>query len=245
MIKYYSLSILLLASSIWGADTLKVGVQDFNYPPYYHYNSEKQYQGYMSELLRTWAQQSNYTLVFEPMPIETLFKKACSSEIDFKMPDHPNWHHACKVDQSLRYSKTIADYNDRILTLAQLPQLQVEQLSEIGVLQEFTPWPLHQRIKQGQLKLREYPSVQALLQGLFQGEVKAIYINEISARYVLKNQLKKSQKSVLTHSQLPGSSSEYFISTRHNKKAIQRFNRWMANHKKVVQKLKTKWGLLP
>lgn len=245
MINQYSLYLLLLGQFIWGSDTLKVGVQNFNYPPYYHYDDSQQYQGYMSELLLTWAQQTGYTIIFQPMPIETLFEKACASEIDFKVPDHPNWHHSCKESQPLRYSKTIADYNDRILTLASHSHLKTEDLKEVGVLQEFTPWPLYKQIQKGQLKLKEYPSVQALLQGLLQGEIKAVYINEVSARYVLQKQLKRAQRTILTHTQLPGSSSEYFISTRHHKKAIQRFNQWMAHHKQDVQKIKAKWGLSP
>lgn len=222
-------TLCLLAINLAFADTYVVGVQDFNYSPYYHIE-KGQYEGFVKELIDAFGEEYGYQFEYRPMPIPRLYRMLLDGNIDFKFPDHPMWAQDVKGNRSIYYSKGLVNYVDGILVNQNAQPKQAVDVKVIGYVRGFAPWTLMDAIKQGKVQSREANSLQSLLKMLQANRIDGAYFN-IKVAFQL-NEMDQENKHLLRFEEtLPHHRSSYRMSSLKYKTILEELSEFARSGK--------------
>lgn len=220
---------------------LVMGVEDLPYLPYYALD-KGEYQGFSRELFDAFAAARGHRLVYRPLPVERLYRALLNGDIDLKYPDNPAWRQELKTGQAIHYSQPVAPFVDGILVLPARGREDSGGFRRIATIRGFTPWPLLDRIKQGEVSLSENNSIPGLLQQVLTQRVDGAFINVAVARFYLQRVLGQEQALVF-NTRLPHARSDYYVSTLRHSGIVQEFDAWVRESPAQVTALRRKWGI--
>ncbi|MFE8070020.1 transporter substrate-binding domain-containing protein [Marinobacteraceae bacterium S3BR75-40.1] len=224
------------------ADRFVVGVEAIDYYPLYSAEGGT-YKGYARELLDAFAQDSGHTFNYRPFPVLRLTKTFLAGDVDFKMPDNPNWAESEKQGQKVVYSKPVAPYTDGVMVLPQNKGRGMEFLKKLTTLRGFTPWDYLGYIKDGKVSLNEVNNMTAMVRQVQNERADGAYFNVAVAQYFLQEKLNQPGTIVFDPS-LPHTSSFYHLSTIQHPEVIDQFNQWLRDNAGRVKALKQKYSIL-
>lgn len=235
------LSALLLAPHAVAAQ-FTVGVETTDYMPIYK-GEGGQYSGYARELLDTFAAKYGHTLTYKPMPVTRLFDEFIKQKsVDFKFPDNPRWQPDLKKGVNITYSKGAVTVVEGMLVLPANKGRPLSALKTMATLRGFTPWPFIDAIKSGALRVNEANTADAALQLGLSGRADGVFLNTISADYLLNERLKQPSALVLDES-LPVERSEFSLATLSHPEVISQFNEFLTREKSTIDRLKAKYKI--
>lgn len=234
------LLILLLSSYIFG-DKIVVGVENINYFPHYSVDNGE-YLGVGRDVIDAFAKDSNYEVVYKPLPVKRLFNALVQGQIDLKYPDNKNWATDIKKDAKVFYSKKIISYIDGVMVKPLEVGKGKQRIKTLGTVMGFTPFEYIDDIKSQKIKVRENPSFTALLRQTIVGRVDGAYINIDVANYNL-NEVLKEGGSLKFDKNLPYTKDYYHLSSVKNPKLVKEFDSWLEKNQDKLSLIKAKYNL--
>lgn len=240
------LATVLVGCCVWSAAAradhreLVVGVEELDYFPAYSVRSGE-YVGAARDILDAFAAASGYTLVYKPQPIKRLYAELMSGGIDLKFPDNPRWAADAKAGQDVAYSNPVIGYIDGVLVRPEKAGKGVGAIRTLGTVSGFTPFAWLDRIKAGQVQVKENPRVELLLKQAALGRFDGAYGSIAVANHILDDEL-KTPGALVFDPTLPHSRDSYMLSTVNHPKVVAEFNAWMAANAATVKAIKDRTG---
>lgn len=220
---------------------LRVGVENVDYYPFYA-SDGKRFWGYARDLLDRFAQHAGYQLVYEPLPVHSLFELFLTSQrLDLKFPDNPRWSAEAKSKLAINYSDALVIGSEGVtVRKSQLGQ-PASQLRRLGLLRGFTAPGYQSQVQSGQLQLVEAASLDGLLQALANGSIDGVYAEFQVVRQRLK--LLKLDQQLAPNASLPLDRNAFALSSIRRPEVVQAFNRFLRDNPALVRALKQRYGL--
>ena len=233
------LGTLVLAWSIlaaWPAAAerdLVVGVEDVDYLPAYGWH-DNSYSGAARDIIDAFAAANGYRPIYRPLPIKRLFAELTSGGVDVKFPDNPLWGQESKQGATVSYSRPVIDYVDGVMVV---PNRRGATIATLGTVAGFTPTPWLDRIKAGQITLKENLKLDPLLRQVLLGRLDGAYVSIAVANYALDTGFQTPGGLVFDSSQ-PFSRNSYRLSSAHRPDLIAAFDSWLTAHAAEVKAIK-------
>ncbi len=236
------LGLLLITNLAAAPREFMVGVEAQPYHPYYSVvNGE--YASFARELLDAFAAARGYQFNYVPLPVKRLYGNFLAGKLDFKFPDHPQWHKELKQPFDIHYSDPVVPFIDGLLVdPAQLGQ-GVERIKVVGTPLGFTPAIIQAQIDEGEIALREVSKVESLLKMANMGRVDAVYMNPLVARDSLQ-QLKLPSDMLVFDPSLPHVKDFFYFSSIKYPEIILEFNDFLREQAVQVQALQQKFAII-
>ena len=234
-----SITLCLPLSFSVAAEEYVIGVENIEYYPLYA-KREGKYAGFARALFDAFAERSEHTFQYKPLPIKRLFKGFFDGDLDFKFPDSPYWKQDSKKDKNVIYSDSVVEYVDGVLVKPDKLGKGKESLHSLGVLRGFTAWDFLSDIQEKKISLREVNSLEALIKMAKSGRVDGVYFNVIVANYFQEKTL-FDKGGVLFDKSLPHTRSHYYLSSIKHPRVIAEFNQFLATNQSLVASLKAKY----
>ena len=248
-----SLLCIVWTSNSWSQRSYIVGVEDLSYYPFY-VNSKGDYQGFARDLLDKFSEQENIQFFYHAMPPKDLFNSLLAKEIDFKFPDNPYWQGDLKQGHDIYYSSGVLNYTDGALVLWPSESVKLSDIKVLGTINAFTPFAYLDLIDSGSLKVLEYSSLDDLVNAILHRDVDAGYFNVLIAKHFVANislstlldvkdkiDIQLDRPIIEFHSELPHTSSQYYLSSKKHPELIKRFNQFLKDNQELLTLLKQKY----
>lgn len=219
---------------------LVVGVEELDYFPAYSIQSGE-YVGAAREILDAFAAANGYSLTYKPQPIKRLYAEMLSGGIDLKFPDNPRWAMDVKSGHDVVYSNSVINYIDGVLVRPDAAGRGVGAVRTLGTVSGFTPFAWLDRIKAGQVQVKENPRMDLLLKQASIGRFDGAYGSLAVANHILDDVL-KTPGALVFDPVLPHSRDSYMLSTVNHPKVVAEFNAWMAANAATVKAIKDRTG---
>jgi len=212
---------------------LVVGVEDVDYLPAYGWR-DNAYSGAARDIIDAFAAANGLRPIYRPLPIKRLFAELISGGIDIKFPDNPVWGLDTKRDTPIRYSQPVINFVDGVMVA---PEHRGAMIATLGTVSGFTPNPWLDRIKAGDVTLKENPKLAPLLRQVMLGRLDGAYLSVAVANHILDTELQAPGGLVFDASQ-PFSQDSYRLSSAHRPDLIAAFDSWLASHAAEVKAIK-------
>lgn len=233
------LLLLALAPGV-GAAQLVVGVEDLDYLPAYCYR-DGEYGGAAREILDAWAADRGHGLTYRPLPVKRLMTELVNGGIDLKFPDNPYWGADIKGGRKVAYSLPVIAYVDGVMVRPERRGLGLEKFQILGTVAGFTPYAWLDRLRAGQVQLKETARMDQLLRQGQAGRVDGVYVSVAVAIHQMEKVLNMADFLVFD-STLPHSRDYYMLSSAAKPDLIADFNGWFSANQERVRSIKTRWG---
>lgn len=210
-----------------------IGVENTAYLPAYT-TENGEYKGYMRDLLDQFAHDKGYRFDYRPLPVPRLYATFFSGQVDFKLPDAPEWQQDSRKGHDVIYSDPLAAYVDGANVLPEFKDAKPEQIRTLGTVSGFTPWGWTDAIKSNRTTLTENASFAALVQQVLAKRIDAAYASVAVVNY----QLDKLHMAgaLVFNDHLPSGRGFYRLSSLNHPDVIRELNDWLRqNHAKVMQ----------
>jgi len=212
---------------------LVVGVEDVDYLPAYGWR-DNSYSGAARDIIDAFAAANGYRPIYRPLPIKRLFAELVSGGVDVKFPDNPLWGQDSKLGAAISYSRPVIEYIDGVMVT---PNRRGKTIATLGTVAGFTPTPWLERIKAGQVALKENLKLDPLLRQVLLGRLDGAYVSVAVANYTLDTGFQMPGALVFDPSQ-PFSRESYRLSSARRPDLIAAFDAWLAAHAAEVKAIK-------
>lgn len=223
-----------------GERDLVVGVEELEYFPIYAWR-DGDYVGAAREILDSFARDRGYTLSYRPLPIKRLNTELMAGAFDLKFPDNPHWAPDIKQGRKVHYSKPVIAYVDGVMVRLGNLNRGLDHVRTLGTVSGFTPFSWGDRIRAGQVTLKENPRMDLLLRQAAIGHVDGAYVNVAVANHVLGGSLNMPGALAFDPS-LPHARDHYMASTTTRPDILAEFNDWLAANARLVTMIKDRYG---
>lgn len=231
---------LLAAATPAMAEELTVGVENLQYLP--HYTVENgEYAGFGRAVLDAFAADTGHTLVYEPLPVNRLFKGLVEGKVDLKYPDNSYWSTDLKDGKNVVYSEPVVTYVDGVNVLPERVGQGAENIETLGLVTGFTAWAWKDRIDSGASRRSENADFEALVKQTLAGRVDGAYANTAVVAYQLDRM--GQDGALVFDADLPHTRDTYHLSTTTHPEVIEEFNAWMAANPEKLAELKAEYGV--
>lgn len=241
------LRILLIAAAMmagWPAAAaerdLVVGVEELEYYPLYAVR-DGEYVGAAREVLDSFAKDRGYRLTYRPLPIKRLYAELVAGGIDLKFPDDPLWSPESKQGRTIAYSNPVIAYVDGVMVRPSNHGRGAEAVRTLGTVSGFTPFAWLDRVKAGQVTVKENPRMELLLRQAVVGHVDGAYASVAVANYVLAGPL-SMPGALMFDPALPHTRDHYKLSSANHPEVVAEFNAWLAANGPLVKLIKDRYG---
>lgn len=236
------LLLLLACLGCARAGSFTIGVESTDYLPVYKGDGGN-YTGYARELLDAFGAKYGHQFTYKPMPIARLFDEfAKQKSLDFKFPDNPLWQQDVKKGANVVYSKSAVTVTEGLLVLPANKGKPLSNVKTIATLRGFTPWPYKAQLDSGAIKLTEANTADAAIQLGESGRADAVFLNTISAAYIMTEVRKKPGELVLDD-KLPLEKSDFSLSSISHPDVVKQFNEFLDKEHASIAKLKSKYKI--
>jgi len=232
---------LLAASPQARAEHYVIGVEAIDYLPFYTIK-DKAYAGFARDLLDAYAAERGHVFEYRPLPVTRLFRELIEGVVDLKFPDNDYWQADMKAGKGVVYSDPVATYIDGVMVRPENKGHGPDSVRSLGTVRGFTAYEWLDRIKSGQTRLEENPSLPGLIFQAANKRIDGAYTNVAVANYSLEHELKTPGALVLDPS-LPYTRSSYRLSSIKHPGVIADFNAWMKTRPDLVARLKQTWNV--
>lgn len=219
------------------AESYVIGVEDSAFAPHYSIDKQGQYQGFARELFDLFAAKSGVQLSFKALPVAQLLPALLAGEVDFKYPDSANWAQEKKADKVLSYSLGVVGYVDGVLVAPQRQGQPIDRLKRLAMVDGWTPWGYQERIAVNQVELSYSEDLRQMIRQALKKEADGVYFNVVVAAYYLDN-IRARPGALVFDAKLPHSRGSFHLSTQKHPELLQRFDRFLVEHKAEVDALK-------
>ena len=242
MLRIISLLIALIAAwpTFAAPRELVVGVEDLEYYPLYAMR-DGEYVGATREILDAFAKDRGYQFVYRPLPIKRLYPELVSGRIDLKFPDDPDWGGDAKGGHKVAYSKPVIAYVDGVLVRPSNHGRGIDALRTLGTVSGFTPFAWLDRVKTGEVVLKENPRMELLLRQAVVGRVDGAYVSVAVANYVLAGSL-NMPGALMFDPALPHARNSYRLSSVTQPATVAEFDAWLDANASLVKMIKDRYG---
>ena len=225
------------------ARTIKIGVEDINYYPLYHFDSvSKRYSGYARDLLDGFGKEYGYEFEYHGMPIKRLYEHFFNGDVDVKFPDSPLWNHSARVGRAVRYSRPVIELKEVMFVRPENDQMQIQYFTQLGIIRGVTPWKLMPLIESGQVQVTEASRPEALLKMVYLGRVQGAIMDLAIGEHLMSIMPEKIR--LLPNQSLLESQDGYFhLSSIHYPELVADFDRYLVSRAKHIKALGMKYGL--
>lgn len=217
-----------------------VGVEDLEYYPLYAMR-DGEYIGASREILDAFAKDRGYRLVYRPLPIKRLYLELMSGGVDLKFPDNPYWADVSKKGRQVVYSKPVIAYVDGVLVRPSNHGRGADAVRTLGTVSGFTPFAWLDRVKSGQVTLKENPRMELLLRQAVVGHVDGAYVSVAVANYVLAGSL-NMPGALMFDPGLPHSRNHYMLSSVTRPAVVAEFDIWLEANGPLIKMIKERYG---
>lgn len=209
-----------------------IGVEDVSFYPYLDFRSHS-HKGYLSDVMERFAEQQGITFTFVPLPINRFQYWYEEHQIDFRLPDSPDWN---ADDNNLVFSEGIINVCAVMLVLAKNQHKPMSQFRSIGTILGFTPtrfWT--ELIRKGEVEVVEDSSPKVLANMLEKGFVDGVDLTYSTVRYQM-DALGKTETEIAISSSVPIYQLAYSLSTKKHTSVIKSFNHFLQNYQEERDK---------
>lgn len=235
------LGMLLAGQSAAAAERdLVIGVEEVEYYPIYAIR-DGEFVGAVREILDSFARDRGYRVTYRPLPVKRLFAELLSGGFDLKFPDNPHWASDLKQGRIVTYSKPVIAYIDGVMVRPSNHNRGLDALRTLGTVSGFTPFAWLDRIKAGQVTLKENPRMELLLRQSVVGLVDGAYASVAVANHVLAGSL-NMPGALMFDAGLPHSRDHYMASTTTRPELIAEFDGWLTGNAARVKMIKERYG---
>ena len=225
------------------AKSITIGIENINYYPLYAYDkSMDSYSGYVPELLNNFGQAYGYKVDYLALPINRLYKKFYSGEIDAKFPDSDLWNTESRVGYQINYSTPVIELEEVMYVQQKDKNLRLANFNKLGIVRGMTPWKLSEEIESGQLKVLEADNPELLLEMVFKGRVQGVVMDRSVGQFLL-SQMDQSISLDVNTWLLESDGGSYHLSNINNPSLISDFNQYLITHAEQVSQLQAKYGI--
>ncbi|WPL17278.1 Bacterial extracellular solute-binding protein [Thiorhodovibrio winogradskyi] len=238
----------LLALLAWPGSTLaaqpetySIGVEDIDYLPVSAYR-DGAWVGVLPELLDAFAADEGLRFEYRPLPVSRLLRSFLNGEIDFKLPDHPDWQNDKRKDLEIHYSHPLLAFTDGTLVRPERMGEDQAAIRTLATVIGFTPWAWQEPINQGRVRLRESLDLTSLLRQTLAGRVDAAYASIEVATWQLEHDLDQAGALVFDPG-LPHARDHYHLSTLKHPTVLRALDRWLERSSDKVAAIKADWGI--
>lgn len=201
-----------------------------------------QFSGYAYELFKLFAAHKGMTFTYQRFSGHRLNAALEQGLVDFQFPDNPNWHEMTPRAGEIFYSDPVVESITGTLVVKAEPLAHVESIKTLGLIEGQTPTPWLERIRQGQVKVKEYRRLSILLHQLLIGRIDAGYANLAMVDEQLKK-LFQAPDALILNPALPLSKDQYHLATRKHSEVLREFNRWLRENPEMIAALKRQIGV--
>jgi ABC-type amino acid transport substrate-binding protein len=241
--KRWRLLALLMVTALAQGETLRVGIEQHDYYPYYRATLESPPEGYCLDLLEAFAEYEGLTLELLPQPLNRLYRNMLDEQnLDLLFPDNPEWARQAKADRHLYYSEAAAQIVDGTMVLANRRGQGLNNIRHLGTVRGFTAQAWQPQLDAGTVHLVETQDLHSLIRMVVRGRLDALYANPQVVRYQLA-QLDMSNNYLQLDPQLPLIYTSFHLSSASRPDLIERFDAFLAHQPDTLQRLKTRYGL--
>lgn len=219
---------------------LVVGVEEVEYYPVYALR-DGEFIGAAREIIDRFAKDCGFRVVYRPLPVKRLFAELMSGGLDLKFPDNRNWAVDLKQGRKVTYSKPVMAYVDGVMVRPGNHGRGVDGVRTLGTVSGFTPFAWRDRIKAGQVVLKQNPRMELLLRQAVVGLVDGAYASVAVANHVLTGPL-DMPGALMFDASLPHSRDSYMVSTTTRPELVAEFNSWLTANAAVVKLIKDRYG---
>lgn len=241
--KRWLLLALLMAAALAQGETLRVGIEQHDYYPYYRATPDSPPEGYCLDLLQAFAEHEGLTLELLPQPLNRLYRNMLDEQsLDLLFPDNPEWARQAKADRHLYYSEAAVQIVDGTLVLASRRGQGLNNIRHLGTVRGFTAQAWLPLLNTGNLYLVETQDLHSLIRMVARGRLDALYANPQVVRYQL-GQLDMADNYLQLDPQLPLIYTSLHLSSASRPDLIERFDAFLAQQPDTLQRLKARYGL--
>ena len=234
---------LLMATALAQGETLRVGIEQHDYYPYYRDAPDSPAEGYCLDLLEAFAKHEGLTLELLPQPLNRLYRNMLEEQsIDLLFPDNPTWARQTKAEHRLYYSDALVQIVDGTLVPANRRGQGLGQVRQLGALRDFSAQAWQPLLDKGNVRLVETQDIHSLIRMVARGRIDALYANPQVVRYQL-NQLGMASDYLQLDQQLPLIYTSFHLSSVRRPDLIERFDAFLLHEQDRVQRLKAHYGL--
>jgi hypothetical protein len=222
------------------AQTYVVGVEKQSFQPHYWIGDQGEYQGFARDLLDLFARDAGLDIQYQPLPVNQLTQHLLNGSIDFKYPDSPNWAGDLKGGKGIVYSQPVVQYVDGVLVAPKRQGQGIDQLARLAVVDGWTPWTYQDRIGAGQTAVVRSADLGQMIKQAMKQQADGAYYNVVVATYYLDN-IRARPGALVFDPDLPHTRGTFNLSSLRHPELIQRFDRFLAEHKAEVDALKARY----
>ncbi len=219
-----------------------IGVENIDWYPYYNFMEGEQSKSHVKELLDTFAVSKGYVFKYKPLPVTRLLYDFLQGEVDFKYPDHPYWSPEIRAGKTITYSEPIAIFTGGAMVLPKNKGRGISKFKTLGIIRGFTPWQWMDSIKQYDITVSQNVTAEGLLLQVLAGRIDGADMEPSVANHILI-EMKKPGALVFDET-LPTVQGGFLLSTIKYSAIIDELNAFIAANPKLMNQLKTKYGIL-
>jgi ABC-type amino acid transport substrate-binding protein len=220
------------------ATEVTIGVESLEYLPFYDGKGRSGYNGFARDLFDQFAKDKGHKVTYVPVKVSALFKKYKAGSFDFKFPDNSLWKKDERNGIDIKYSDVVLKTQMGVISLSENSQ---KPLTNVGIVEGFTPWALLDSVKAGKIKLVEKSKMKHLIKLLMNKDIDGIY----GSIDVLTYHSKKSgtELKVAFNKNVKTSTDEFYLSAVKNVEVLDDFKKWFKSNSDTVFKIKSKHGV--
>ena len=204
----------------YGEPVYRIAVPDYQYKPLYWLDSTHQFQGPMRDSLDQFAALHKLKFEYIPVPRKRMLSALLNAEVDFRLPDNPDWAKDAKLGNSIIYSEPLLAYKEGALVLERRENLTLNKVKTLAVLRGFSPLGYQ---KHGITTL-PMADMNALFNMVSSARVDAGFVNFNVARLYLAQPIGR----VLALSEtLPQRQGYYHLSSVRHGELLRQLNRFL------------------
>jgi len=234
--------VTILALIIMGLETAVaqewvIGVEAHEFLPYAD-GRGVEYGGFAREVFDAFAADSGTTVRYRPLPIKRLYSELLAGRIDAKFPDNALWNTEGKDGFRVIYSQPLVHATEGVLVR---PDRLGQPVVHLGTVLGFTPWPLLDVIRSGNMQVSEVTDFSQLVSMIQYARIDGIYFNIEVAAYRLDPT--RQDVTLLLDRSLPVVTSGFHLSSVSCPELIERFDAWMKLNARHLEALRAQHGL--
>ncbi|BDX08016.1 hypothetical protein MACH26_35370 [Planctobacterium marinum] len=218
-----------------------IGSENIGYYPHYDFMNSEQ-PGYLSSLLKLFAEQYNLELVFVALPNKRLHLALEQGVVDLAYPDNPNWGKK-PVNRQLSkfYSQPITQVLGGTIVHTRQKGKGLREFKSLVVPFGFTPIKWQQRIDQNEVRLVQVADALKALELVQRQRVSGADIEFHVAMHLIDTH---PQLTNLTLDPgLPYDIVGFSISTYKHPELLKQLDAFIATHPNEILELKQRYGL--
>jgi len=220
---------------------ISVGVANINYYPH-HFFDDTQSDGYIHDLLKEFERNSNYQIIYVPLPIKRLKQRFFEKmNIDILYPYNPNWHKKQGKNSGLIYSEPIVGIIGGTMVLKENVGRGLSAFRLLGVPRGFTPIEWFKLQQQNKVDIVEVATAKDALNMVLKGRVDGADVEYNVAKHLLSRMNLNGRLTI--DPDLPYSLVNFHLVTLNKKQFIKDLNQFMVLNQDKIQAIKSRYEL--